>query len=68
MIAMTSNRRLIERLLTVAARNEMNQKKIADAVGRTQSWASLLMQGRISRLQFITRSRIEKFLEGHEGA
>jgi len=58
----SSDIRLINIFVNWCIANDMNQSEIAKKVGRTRGWASLLVNGKISHLQFTTRNRIKHVL------
>lgn len=58
----TIDTELIQRFILRCAKSHMTLDEMAGAVNRTRGWASLLTNGKISRLQFGTRSRIAEYL------
>jgi hypothetical protein len=54
--------KLIQKYIHRCARSRMTLERMASAVGRTKGWASLIVNGKITRLQFGTRNRIREFL------
>jgi len=54
--------RLIQIYILNCAKKRMTLEKMGQNVGRTKSWASALVNGRITRLQFCTRNRILEYL------
>ena len=54
--------KLIQEYVHKCARSRMTLERMALAVGRTKRWASLIVNGKITRLQFGTRNRIREFL------
>jgi plasmid maintenance system antidote protein VapI len=53
---------LIREFILRCSRSHMTLNEMARTVGRSRGWASLLINGKITRLQFGTRSRLQKFL------
>ncbi len=53
---------LIKKYIRVCSKKRMTLEQMAKAVGRTKGWASLLAQGKITRLWFCTRNRILEYL------
>lgn len=57
-----SDRELIDKYITHCAALGLSADGLAALVRRTRSWGSLLVNGRIGRLRFVTRARIERIL------
>ena len=57
------DKKLIERFVAWAIRNDLNQSGIANAAGRSRTWASYLLRGEITGLNFDTRNRIIAILK-----
>ena len=53
---------IIKWFIDFAISRDWNQSRMAKAVGRTRGWASLLVQGKITTLNFDTRNRIKSIL------
>lgn len=53
---------IIRKYIRACAKARMTLPQMADAVGRTKGWASLIINGKITRLQFGTRNRILEYL------
>ena len=53
---------LIKWYIDYAIEQRWNQSKIASSVGRSRSWASDLVNGKIGGLNFDTRYRIKSIL------
>ncbi len=53
---------LIERFIKACAKRRMTLAEMGNSIERTQAWASLLFNGKITRLQFATRNRMKEFL------
>lgn len=54
--------KLIQKYIHKCALSRMTLKEMASKVDRTKGWASLLVNGRITRLQYATRNRIREYL------
>lgn len=54
--------RLIQTYILNCARKRMTLEKMGQCVGRTKAWASAVVNGRITRLQFGTRNRILEYM------
>ena len=57
-----TDKMLIERYLAWCIANDFNQNQMAEVARRTKAWASYLVKGKITRLQFNTRNRIKAIL------
>lgn len=57
---------LIQCFVEACSRRFMTLEDMGLAVGRTKMWASKLVGGKIRRVQFNTRGRIEAFLRGQK--
>ena len=53
---------LINRFISWCIDRDFNQSDMARVLKRTKQWASLLVHGKINRLQFDTRNRIKSIL------
>lgn len=53
---------LIKKFIEWCISKDFNQNKIALIVGKTKGWASLLINGKIHRLQFDTKNQIKKLI------
>jgi len=53
---------LIKKYIDWCEANNFTQTKMGELAGRTKQWASWLVNGHISKLQFKTRGRIKSIL------
>ena len=53
---------LIKKFTGRCARAQMNLEEMGKAVGRTKAWASMIVSGKITHLQFRTRNSIVKYV------
>jgi len=59
-----SDLELIKKFLSWCQDRGFNQSDIAGLARRSRSWSSLLVNGKIKRLQFDTRARLTRLIEG----
>jgi len=57
-----SDQKLIKKFIDWCSAGGFNQTEMAMLVKKTKGWSSLIVQGKIKRLQFDTRNRIKGIL------
>lgn len=57
-----SDTTLIEQFISKCAGLGLTLEQMGQAVDRTKGWASMIINGQITRLRFSTRNRIKKFM------
>lgn len=55
---------LIERFVKSCADRDMTLLQMAESIGKTKTWASLLVRGKVKTLKWQTANRIARYLNG----